>query len=65
MLKKGILEAREMHVLRSFKLFFQLSTYREMYNLAWLAVRTQLREAGGEPLLAHVKKSRANSCGGK
>ena len=54
-----------MHVLRSFKLFFQLSTYREIYNLAWLAVRNELREVGREPLFAHDKKSRANSFGAK
>lgn len=50
-----------MQAWRSLRLFFQLSTYRELYNLTWLAVRNQLQDRQTAGIVAAKPKARARA----
>lgn len=54
-----------MQAWRNLRLFFQLSTYRELYNLTWLAVRNQFHDRQTAGTVASKPKAHARAGGAK
>jgi hypothetical protein len=50
---------------RNLRLFFQLSTYRELYNLTWLAVRNEFHHRQTEGTAESKVKAQAGGGRGK